>query len=86
MNDIEDMIADLNEKMKNNWRLRWHYRWVKLKLGISEWIKGTRITEIGFWVDDRWIKTSNSHQIRKLLPFFLNSPKPRTKEEMNKNA
>jgi hypothetical protein len=33
----EDMFADLDKKMKHNWRLRWYYRWAKLKLDISEW-------------------------------------------------
>lgn len=31
------MFEDLDEKMKHDWRLRWHNRWEKLKLDISEW-------------------------------------------------
>jgi len=36
MNDIEDMFAELDRKMEENWRLRWYYRWANLKLDISE--------------------------------------------------
>ena len=31
------MLEELDEKMKHNWRLRWYYKWAKLKLDISEW-------------------------------------------------
>ena len=35
--DVEHMFSDLDRKMKTDWRLRWHYRWAKLRLDISEW-------------------------------------------------
>lgn len=35
--DIEDWFSELDEKMKHDWRLRWYYRWAKLRLNISEW-------------------------------------------------
>lgn len=48
------MFEDLEEKMKYSWRLRWHHRWEKLKLDISEWIYGlyARIHKrfICFWL------------------------------------
>jgi hypothetical protein len=40
--DIEEMFAELDEKMKRDWRLRWHYRWYKLRLDISEFFWSIR--------------------------------------------
>lgn len=31
------MFSDLDEKMCKSWKLRWYYRWAKLRLDISEW-------------------------------------------------
>ena len=36
-NDIGDWFADLDRKMAKDWRLRWYYRWAKIRLDISEW-------------------------------------------------
>jgi len=34
---MNEWFEKLDEKMKHNWRLRWYYRWAKLRLNISEW-------------------------------------------------
>ena len=33
----DNWFADLDEKMRKSWKLRWYYRWAKLRLDISEW-------------------------------------------------
>ena len=59
------MFEDLDEKMKHSWRLRWHHRWEKLKLDISEWwckYKAAKLEEYKKdWsiskVNGRWVMT-----------------------------
>lgn len=33
----KSFLEEAEEEMAHDWRLRWFYRWEKLKLDVSEW-------------------------------------------------